>query len=223
MTTDPRVASVQPTVIRWLGLPLPPGRDLATSRVADAIAAASSLWHCHPMRFHAHLAPALASLALGATLLVSAAPRAEARASERAGFVDRTVGIQLYLPQGWTQQTRSALTGVIATWRHDSGARLVLSAAKRTPSEGAVDIAERTLQQLKKVGWVVTPTSEMALGRLPGILVVADDPRIKQRLHQLHAVNERWSYLLTFAAPPATAARLLRDFMYVLKTARFSK
>jgi hypothetical protein len=129
----------------------------------------------------------------------------------------------VYFPPGWTQQARSALPGVLASFRHDLGARIVLAAARRAESETASEQAERNRTQLRRLGWKVTPTTSLALGSLPGVLLVADDARTRQRLHQLYAASERWVYVITFAASPSTAATLLKDLMYVARSARFPR
>jgi hypothetical protein len=181
------------------------------------VAAPAYLWHSRPvLRASLHALPAALILLLGVQV-------ASARTTERTSFADRSTGIQVYFPPGWTPQSRSSLPGILASFRHELGARIVLAAARRAESETASDQAERNRTQLRRLGWNVTPTTTLALGNLPGVLVVADDARGKQRLHQLYAASEKWVYVITFAAPPRTAAKLLKDLLYVARSARFQK
>jgi hypothetical protein len=141
----------------------------------------------------------------------------------RTSFADKTAGIRIFLPPRWTIQLRSALPGLVATFRHPTGARLVLSARARRSDETVQQLAVWHLAPLRKQGWVATAPAATQLGPVPALLMEATDPTRKIRIYQVYAIREKLAYVLTLTVPEAHRGRLAGDLRFLTKTARFAR
>lgn len=164
----------------------------------------------------------LCALVVITGLLAGAGPT-RGRAVGRTSFADKNAGIRLFLPPRWALQVRSALPGLVATFKHPTGARIALSTRTRQTDETAQRLANRHLGPLRKQGWTVGTPTATQLGPEPALQVEATSPRGKTHLVQIYAVREKLAYVLTVTVPEALRTRLAADLRFVTRTARFAK
>ena len=150
-----------------------------------------------------------------------------ARLTTRTSFRDKSVGIQMFLPGRWVRQVRSALPGVLATFKHPFGARFVLAAKHRHTDKNAEQRARRNARQLQKLGWRLGPITQVKIGRppitIPATLFVVTDAKGRLRIRQIHAVRGKYAYILTLVSPIEQSTQLLGDLRFVLKSTRFAR
>lgn len=149
---------------------------------------------------------------------------AQARRSGRTSFRDKTAGIQISLPQTWKRQTRSAFPGVLVTFKHQThDARFILAARRRSSGQTLMTLARQNVAVLKARKWTVGAITATRLGKIVAVEFIATDPTTTQRVRQLYAVRGKFAFVMTLVAPLAQSVRLRTDFLYVQKSARFSR
>jgi len=195
-----------------------PGAGRTPPPRTPRLAAPRGLWQSLPMIRRSWLL-ALALPVLG----VGLAPSAEARRIGRTSYSNKRVGIRIFLPARWVQQVRSGYPGLLASFLHPRGARFLLSARVRKPTETPIQLARRNARALRKRGWTVKPPSVTRLGVLPAQLLQATDPKGTQQVVQIYAVRGKHAFVLTLSVPAPLRARFLTDLRYIQKTARFKR
>ncbi|MFH2008653.1 MAG: hypothetical protein ABI333_18850 [bacterium] len=166
----------------------------------------------------------LAALALLVLIGLPPTREAAARRTSRTSFRDKTAGIQIFMPGEWVRQIRSAFPGVLATFKHPRlKARFVLAVRRRKLSETAPELARKNAAVLKARKWKVGEPSSTRLGKLLAVQVVAADVKGATLVRQIYAVRGEFAYVLSLVAPVEVGARLEKDFLFVLKSTRFSR
>lgn len=141
----------------------------------------------------------------------------------RTSFADRVTGLRLYLPPRWVTQARTALPGLLGSFRHPLGGRLLLSAQPRRGDDTPRDLATQQARLLGRQRWTVLPLAPCQIGPVAAVLLEATDAAKKTKVFQVYAIHDKHTILFTLSVPTAHSPRLLTDLRFLMKTARFAR